>query len=86
MSIMDVQEISNSFIEFYELDDIKADLDLWYHQKTKNLTEENLKELEVDLFKETNIFNPATRQGLSILLALPPTTAMVKHSFSTSKT
>lgn len=60
MSISDLKKNAESFIEFYELEDITAELDLWYNLwKKKNLTEDKLKDIEViDLLNETDVFSP----------------------------
>lgn len=85
MAPKDLEQNAKSFIEFYELGDISAELDLWYNLwKKKNLAEDKLKDIEVAaLLEEANIFFPATRRALLILSAFPSTTATVERSFST---
>lgn len=85
ITLKDLEKTSKSFIEFYEMRDISAELDLWYNLwKKKDLTGDKLKDIEVAaLFEEANIFFPATRHALFILSAFPSTTATVERSFST---
>ncbi|KAI4461445.1 52 kda repressor of the inhibitor of the protein kinase-like protein-related [Holotrichia oblita] len=76
---------AKSFMEFYKLCDVSAELDLWYNiWKKKNLAEDKLTDIEVAaLLEEANVFFPATRHALLILSAFPSTTATVERSFST---
>lgn len=85
MASKDFKNNAESFMEFYKLGDVSAELDLWYNMwKKKNLAEDKLKDIEVAaLLEEANVFFPATRHALLILSAFPSTTATVERSFST---
>nr|CAI5862348.1 unnamed protein product [Callosobruchus analis] len=74
-------------IDFYQLEDIAAEIDLWFHLwKGKQVTDDKLKEevIEIiDLLNGTDVFYPTIRQALLILSTIPRTTATVERSFST---
>ncbi|XP_060133298.1 52 kDa repressor of the inhibitor of the protein kinase-like [Zootoca vivipara] len=85
MASKDLEENAKSFMEFYELGGISAELGLWYDLwKKKDLAADTLKDIEVAaLLEEANRFYPTTRHALLILSAFPSTTATVERSFST---
>lgn len=85
IGIQELKNIAKRFMEFYGLEEIEGELDLWFNLwKNKKLSKESLKEVEiVDLYTETNLFYPSIKQALLILLAIPATTATVERSFST---
>ena len=80
----EVYNNSKHFQKIYGLD-IGGELILWYNLwKEKNLCEQDLKNIQViDVFKDTNEFPPLIKKYISILSALPCTTATVKRFFST---
>ena len=84
LSSSDLETKVASFMEFYGLTDISAELHLWYNLwKGKNLADEDLKELDVfAVLEEANVFFPTTRRALLILSTFPSTTATVERSFS----
>ena len=86
MNISDVKENAKYFTQFYQLENITAEIDLWYSlwKKEKNKSEEKLKDIEIiDLLNETDVFYPIITQALLILITIPCTTATVERSFST---
>lgn len=77
------KEVSVS--EFYHLENINAELDVWYNLwKNKKLTKTELMKMDIiDVLLETDQFFPDIRKSLLILITIPPTTANIKRSFST---
>ncbi|CAH0551331.1 unnamed protein product [Brassicogethes aeneus] len=85
MEINQVEKNAQYFTGFYQLNDITAEMDLWYNLwKEKKTTEDQLKGVEIiDLLDETDVFYPILKQALLILITIPCTTATVERSFST---
>lgn len=77
------KEVSVS--EFYHLENINAELDVWYNLwKNKKLTKTELMKMDIiDVLLETDQFFPDIRKSLLILITIPPTTANIERSFST---
>ncbi|KAI4460053.1 dnaj-like-2 isoform a-related [Holotrichia oblita] len=63
MTSKDFKNNAESFMEFYKLGDVTAELDLWYDMwKKKNLAKDKLKNIEVAaLLEEANVFFPCNK-------------------------
>lgn len=80
MTTENLQQTCESIAQFYDLPNIKNEIELWqqlWHDRP-NLTNLTV----VDVLKETHSFFPETEKALKILIALPCTTCTVERSFS----
>lgn len=84
MSLAELKEKTESFNQFYHLEGIYSEIELWRKiWEEKKLTQNQLREIcAADVFQETGLFFPFVQQALLILLALPCTTCTVERSFS----
>ena len=85
MEIKEIKTNAKIFTEYYNLDHVEAELDLWYNLlKKKNVTNPQLMTLHiVDMLKDIVMFFPDVKKGLLILISIPPTTANIDRLFST---
>nr|CAI5836279.1 unnamed protein product [Callosobruchus analis] len=75
------------FRDFYQLEDIAAEIDLWFYLwEGKQVTDDKLKEKDIEiinLLNPTDVCHLTIRQALLILSTIPRTTTTVERSFST---
>ncbi|CAF4783359.1 unnamed protein product [Pieris macdunnoughi] len=69
MTTENLKQTCESIAQFYDLPNIKNEIELWQHTV-------------VDVLKKTNSLFPETEKALKILIALPCTTCTVELSFS----
>lgn len=80
MTTENLKQTCESIAQFYDLPNIKNEIELWQQLWHDRLNLTNL--TVVDVLKETNSFFPETEKALKILIALPCTTCTVERSFS----
>ncbi|XP_067142878.1 52 kDa repressor of the inhibitor of the protein kinase-like [Centruroides vittatus] len=80
MSMESLTKACQTFSQFYDLPNIKYEIELWQQlwQDKPNVIELAV----VDVLKETKTFFPETSKALKILITLPCTTCTVERSFS----
>lgn len=80
MSVENLTEACETFAQFYDLPNIKHEIELWRKlwQDKPNPTELTV----VNVLKKTENFFPETEKALKILITLPCTTCTVERSFS----
>lgn len=80
MSVESLTETYETIAQFYDLHNIKNEMELWHQLWYDKPDPTNL--AVVDVLKEAKTFFPETGKALKILIALPCTTCTVERSFS----
>ncbi|VEN51205.1 unnamed protein product [Callosobruchus maculatus] len=80
MPVGSLKEACETFAQFYDIPNIKNEIELWQQlwQNKSNVAELSV----VDVLKDAKVFFPGTFRALKILITLPFTTCTIERSFS----
>ncbi|VEN38170.1 unnamed protein product [Callosobruchus maculatus] len=80
MPVESLKEACETFAQFYDIPNIKNEIELWQQlwQNKSNVAELSV----VDVLKDAKVFFPGTFRALKILITLPFTTCTIERSFS----